>query len=168
MITLRKMTEKDLPFLLEIRNDYSTRKWLANDEVFTLEQCSEWFKNLKNDWYIIEYCIDISSNKGFWNTIISALNNLFGGIKVGYVRTSDETEEQIIIGCDIHPSYRGKGFATEALQQTIEMYKNKNIYLWVFLKNKIAIKLYYKLGFNFTGDFTRVREQMYMEMKLER
>ena len=40
---LRKLEERDLPFLLEIRNDITTRVNLENDSVFTLEDCIEWF-----------------------------------------------------------------------------------------------------------------------------
>ena len=54
MVTLRPLTKEDLPFLLEVRNDYSTRNNLENNSIFTLEQCQTWFDNLKSPWYIIE------------------------------------------------------------------------------------------------------------------
>lgn len=53
MVTLRLLTKEDLPFLLEIRNNYFTRKNLENNSIFTLKQCENWFNNLSSPWYII-------------------------------------------------------------------------------------------------------------------
>ena len=36
---LRKLTEDDLNFLIEVRNDESTRKFLENDSEFTSDEC---------------------------------------------------------------------------------------------------------------------------------
>ena len=38
-ITLLSLLESDLPFLIEVRNDESTRSQLENDSLFTLEEC---------------------------------------------------------------------------------------------------------------------------------
>ena len=54
MIKLRLLTKKDLLFLLEVRNDDSTRFYLEDDSVFNLEECKEWFKTLTSPWVIIE------------------------------------------------------------------------------------------------------------------
>ena len=51
---LRELTIWDLPFLLEVRNDETTRVNLENDSVFTLSECAEWFLDTKPKWYIIE------------------------------------------------------------------------------------------------------------------
>lgn len=143
MIKLRELEEKDLPFLLEVRNDKSTRRWLENNKKFTLKQCEKWFENLKSKWFIIED-----------NTV-----------KVGYVRTSDETDVSIYIGCDIHPDSRRKGYAWQALKMILDKYKDKNIFLWVFLNNAIANTLYLNLGFRITGREKVVRNQIYLEMQ---
>ena len=140
---LRKLEIEDLEFLLNVRNHPSTRVWLENKQEFTIEECREWFKNLKDDWFIIEVNF----------------------ISVGYIRTSNETEDGICVGCDIHPRFRRKGYATEAYKMIIEKYKNKSIYLWVF-KNNPAVKLYEKLGFKVTGESKLVRNMNYIKMEL--
>ena len=43
MIQLRPLIKSDLSFLLEVRNDSSTRNNLENDSIFTLAQCEQWF-----------------------------------------------------------------------------------------------------------------------------
>ena len=53
MIYLKSLTESDLPFLLEIRNDDSTRCNLENNSKFTLKESLEWFRQNKPKWYII-------------------------------------------------------------------------------------------------------------------
>ena len=143
MMQLREMTRNDLPFLLEVRNDKSTRRWLENNKKFTLKQCEKWFENLKSKWFIIED-----------NTV-----------KVGYVRTSDETDVSIYIGCDIHPDSRRRYYASQALKMILDKYNDKNIFLWVFLNNAIAYNLYMKLGFQITGREKVVRNQIYLEMQ---
>ena len=89
MIELRPLTESDLEFLLEVRNDSTTRNNLEDNSVFTLEQCKVWFLSTNPKWYIIQ-------NKG---------------INIGYFRTNGNE-----VGCDIHPNYRRKGFAKMSYQ----------------------------------------------------
>jgi hypothetical protein len=135
MVILKPLTKEDLPFLLEIRNDNSTRINLENDSLFTLEECEKWFGNLKSPWYIIE---------------INKLN-------VGYIRTNGDE-----IGCDIHPNYRRKGYAKIAYEIYL---KNKTYAsLWVFEDN-FAKQLYLKLGFKPTGDIKIIRERPYIKME---
>lgn len=134
MIELIEMNETHLSFLLEVRNDESTRYFLENDSTFTIEQCGEWFKTLKSPWYVIKV-----ENK-----------------LVGYFRTNG-TE----IGCDIHPNFRRMGFARKAYQ---EFLKDKNYStLWVFEDN-FAKKLYEELGFEFNGEFKVIRGRKYIKM----
>ena len=140
---LRELEIGDLEFLLNVRNHPSTRVWLENKREFTLDECREWFKKLEDKWYIIEV----------------------NSVPVGYIRTSNETDESICMGCDIHPQFRRKGYATEAYKQIIEKYKNKSIYLWVFKINP-AVKLYEKLGFKATGESKLIRNMNYIRMEL--
>jgi ribosomal protein S18 acetylase RimI-like enzyme len=136
MVTLRALTKEDLSFLLEVRNDESTRYYLENNSIFTLEQCENWFDNLKSPWYIIT------------NQHLKA---------VGYLRTNDDE-----VGCDIHPLHRKQGYAKAAYQEYL---KNKTYAsLWVF-KDNFAINLYYSLGFIPTGEIKHVRNKKYIRMK---
>jgi hypothetical protein len=138
MISLRKLTKNDLPFLLEVRNDKTTRTNLENDNIFTIDECISWFENLESDWYIIEKDTE----------------------KVGYLRTNSNE-----IGCDIHPKHRRKGYARLAYHEYL---KNKNsASLWVFEDN-FAKNLYESLGFLETGEYKIIRERKYVRMIYER
>lgn len=136
-MVLRRLEEKDLPFLLEVRNDLTTRINLENDSIFNLKQCTEWFHTTNPDWFIIE--VD--------NT------------PVGYFRTDRDT-----VGADIHPRYRRMGYARKAYEDYL---KGKNYAsLWVFADN-FAKNLYSELGFVENGNLKIVRDRKYIQMIYE-
>lgn len=135
---LREMGENDLEFMLSIRNLDSTRVNLGTDEVFSIEEATNWFRSLTSPWYII-YSEDV---------------------KVGYFRTDGE-----IIGCDIHPDHRRKGLARRAYEKYLS--DKTFAKLWVFEDN-FAKKLYEDLGFVETGKTTIVRNRKYLEMSWNR
>ena len=129
------LSDEYLPFLLEVRNCNSTRKFLENDSVFTIDECRNWFLTLESPWYII----------------------IVDDIPVGYIRTNEDE-----VGCDIHPSFRRRGYARMAY----ELYLKDKDYasLWVFESN-FAKNLYEKLGFIPTGDSKLVRGENYIKME---
>lgn len=136
---LRPLTKEDLPFLLEVRNQESTRYNLENDSIFFLEECESWFKNLKSPWYII---------------INEHLES------VGYLRTNGDE-----VGCDIHPLHRRQGYAKAAYQEYL---KDKSYAsLWVFEDN-FAKDLYTALGFIENGEQKSIRERKYIRMVYEK
>ena len=132
---LRPLTKEDLPFLLEVRNQESTRNNLENDSIFFLEECESWFKNLKSPWYII---------------INEHLES------VGYFRTNGDE-----VGCDIHPLHRKNGYARAAYNEYLK--DKKQASLWVFEDN-FAKDLYFSLGFVLTGNVKKVRKRNYIHM----
>ena len=135
MVDLRPLTENDLPFLLEVRNDESTRQFLEHDSKFTLKEALKWFRDGQPEWFIVEV-------------------NL---IPVGYIRTLDNE-----VGCDIHPDFRKKGYAKMAYELYLQ---DKNYAsLWVFEDN-FAVKLYKKLGFTSTENSKMVRKRNYIKME---
>lgn len=134
---LRELSVKDLPFLLEVRNDETTRVNLENDSVFTLAQCEEWFLGKKPKWYIIE----------------------IAGNGVGYIRTNGDE-----IGIDIHPHYRRKGYAREAYKLYLK--DKEYASLWVFVDN-FAKNLYTELGFVENGNTKIIRDREYIQMIYE-
>jgi len=135
MINLRPLTENDLPFLLEVRNDNSTRQFLENNSKFTLKQSLKWFRETQPKWYIIEV-------------------NRFS---VGYIRTNGDE-----VGCDIHPNFRKKGYAKIAYELYL---KDKDYAsLWVFEDN-FAKNLYEKLGFVTNGKSITIRDRNYIQME---
>ena len=131
---LRKLEERDLPFLLEVRNDETTRVNLENDSIFTLAQCEEWFLVSKPKWYIIE--VD--------------------NVRVGYIRTNGDE-----VGIDIHPDYRRKGYARDAYKLYLK--DKKYASLWVFIDN-FAKNLYTELGFVENDNFKIIRNRNYVQM----
>jgi RimJ/RimL family protein N-acetyltransferase len=134
MIELRPLTDSDLEFLLEIRNDDSTRNNLENNSIFTLEDCEKWFETLNYPWYIIK--ID--------------------EVSVGYIRTNG-----IEIGCDIHPNHRRNGYAREAYKLILKEMDIAS--LWVFDDNFAKI-LYESLGFVKSGESKKIRNRNYIQM----
>ncbi len=134
---LRQLCEDDLPFLLEVRNNESTRVNLENDSVFTLQECAEWFFKTNPNWYIIE------------------VNNE----RIGYIRTNGDE-----VGIDIHPKYRRNGYAREAYKLYL---KDKDYAsLWVFVDN-FAKNLYTELGFVENGNSKIIRGREYIQMVYE-
>lgn len=129
------LSENHLKFLLEVRNHESTRKFLENDSVFTIDECKKWFSKLQSPWYII----------------------VVDNIPVGYIRTNGNE-----IGCDIHPNHRKKGYAKLAYQKIMENMDYAT--LWVFEDN-FAIKLYESLGFKITGKNKTIRDRNYIHME---
>jgi hypothetical protein len=134
---LRKLEESDLPFLLEVRNDPTTRINLENDSVFTIESCTEWFSKTNPLWYIIK--VD--------------------GNNVGYIRTNGDE-----IGADIHPEHRRKGYAKEAYKLYLK--DREYASLWVFVDN-FAKNLYTELGFVENGNTKTIRDREYIQMVYE-
>jgi len=132
---LRKLTVDDLNFLIEVRNDESTRKFLENDSEFTSDECKSWFESNNPLWFIIEV----------------------NGESVGYIRTNGDE-----VGCDIHPNFRRKGYAKEAYKIYLS-YKNYAD-LWVFEDN-FAKKLYEDLGFLETSKTKLIRGKKYIHME---
>ena len=134
-VTLLSLLESDLPFLIEVRNNESTRSQLENDSLFTLEDCKEWFTKEQPEWLLI-----INHNL----------------TKVGYMRIDGDT-----IGIDIHPNFRRKGYARLAYQKYLENTDYAD--LWVFEDNH-AKKLYEELGFVETGENGLRRGRKYLKM----
>ena len=138
-VTLLSLLESDLPFLIEVRNDESTRSQLGNDSLFTLEECKEWFTKEQPKWLLI-----INHNLS----------------RVGYMRINGDT-----IGIDIHPNFRKKGYARLAYQKYLEDTDYAD--LWVFEDNH-AKKLYEELGFVETGEYETLRDRKYLKMIYEK
>lgn len=127
------MIESDLPFFLEVRNQ--STEFLHNDTKFNLEEATKWFREAKPKYTMIN----------------------LGSKAIGYFRTSEwaEDESSFYLGCDIHPNYRGYGFAQEAYKKIIDIFylsnKLKSIKLEVLSNNTRAKHIYCKLGFKEVG-----------------
>ena len=143
---LELMKEEDLGFVNYVRNNITTRSQLKNSELISFEATRQWFNNTNPRWLVIFDNDD----------------------KIGYMRTSHDTGQTICCGCDIHPDYRGKGFAKNAYKLLIDdFYSRGYILLWleVFRDNIVAYNLYKKLGFIEAGPAPRiVNDREYVTM----
>jgi RimJ/RimL family protein N-acetyltransferase len=124
---IRKMSINDIEFFNKVRNE--SVNFLHDNTKYSLEDNIKWFEKNKPRFFIVEV-----DNK-----------------PIGYFRTSNWVDHTLYIGMDIHPKYRGLGYAMPAYEIFIEKLKNKydikKIYLEVLTSNKRAINIYNKLNF---------------------
>lgn len=135
-ISIRKFNEKDIPNKIKWINDSENNKFLHYDLPLEHEKTLEWFIRNKDrqDRFdaVIEY-------EGIPVGIIGLLNIDFKNKKAEYYITLGEKQ------------YKGKGIAYKASIDIIkyafdELNLNK-IYLYTETENKVAQKLFDKLGF---------------------
>lgn len=132
-IVLRDLREDDLPALKEIR-DYSL-EFLDTQVSYSLEDTIKWFNS---DRYCPWYAIEMRDRL------------------VGYIRTSNvsEVNKSLYVGLDLHPNFRGHGYAFQAYQTFLDWLKVQGylqVYLKVQMRNYRAYNLYRKLEFNPVG-----------------
>ena len=116
------MDETDLPFFNEVRNE--CREMLHDTTEFSLNDTVLWFKKNKPNYFTI-----LLKNK-----------------RAGYFRTSI-VHGKYFVGMDLHKSQRGKGLAKMLYSEFFKTIKEKEVYLLVKKKNKIAHHLYKSLDF---------------------
>ena len=123
------LTEDDLPFLLEIRNE--CRDSLHDNREFILPECRAWFRETRPEFYLVRH----------------------DGKRIGYFRTSnrDAASRSIYVGADLHPDFRGLGLARPAYAAFFVVLRIEQgvsvVTLEVLSHNTVAYGLYLKLGF---------------------
>lgn len=131
------MTEKDLEFFNEVRND--VREYLHDNTEFTLEQTRRWFSEQSPLYYIAE-----SDAKS-----------------IGYFRTSEYNQPlgTIFVGADLHKDHRGKKHAYPMYCLFLDFLREEmninTFFLRVLKTNNRAISLYEKLGFSIVEEAER-------------
>jgi ribosomal-protein-alanine N-acetyltransferase len=127
-IMIREMRYDDLSQVKYIRDE--SLDFLDTQVSFSLEETQHWFNTRNPLWYVIEIRDRIA----------------------GYIRTSnyDNVNKNLYIGLDLHPNFRGHGYAFQSYQMFMDWLKMSG-YLTVLLKvqisNYVAYNLYRKLGF---------------------
>lgn len=149
-LTIIPLEEQYLESLRQLRNDPTTNHWLTHTFKINKSAQRKWFKKLQKDQtkqylsILMEKNIDILSMIPEW-------------VFVGIIRSDewDRLNGSVRVGCDIMEKYRGNGLGTEALSGFINYLFNERsmhrIWLLVARPNKIARKLYKKLGFKEEG-----------------
>ena len=138
-IDFRMMGEKDLKAFSEIRN--LSREWLHDTNEYSLKETTEWWHDNEEN----------GEGPCYW--VITYFGDVIGYFRVDIV---DEypmatTDDDIMIGADLHPTFRGKGIAKslypEFIRFLIRAFDFQNFYLRVKSHNIRAGKLYVSLGF---------------------
>ena len=126
MYKLVKASKKDIPRLIRYKKDiiYMYSKDLAEDE-----------RN-KIDEYVITSLNE--TFKDYYNIIID--DKIIGSVCIKELENAKLLDEIYL-----EKEFRNKGIGTDIIRKIIE--NNKNIYLWVYKKNKKAVLLYKRLGF---------------------
>jgi RimJ/RimL family protein N-acetyltransferase len=133
IISLSELRRIDLPFLLDVRN--RCRAMLHDDHEFSLREAEQWFDSTRPRFYLV--ALDCCP--------------------IGYFRTSnwDEVNRHVYVGCDLHESHRGKGYARVAYDVFMKYLFNNcginKVSLEVLSHNDRARKLYQQLGFVLEG-----------------
>tara|TARA_Y100001937_G_C7109546_1_gene326829 strand:- start:329 stop:1612 length:1284 start_codon:yes stop_codon:yes gene_type:complete len=152
-IHLKHLEVTDAEFVLDIRNDPSTRSFLHNNKTFTIDEYEKWYRKVRPSWFKI---------------VVETGAPSVRGIPVGYIRTDKDTGTSIEVGMDIHPAHRGYGYAKAAYLELFK-YLKKDGYstatLRVLRKNMVALKCYYELGFN-VDDETETDLGMSLDLSL--
>ncbi len=52
-ITIRPLTQEDLPFVAEVRHHSETLRWLHDGRVFSLEDVRQWYRRARPPWRLI-------------------------------------------------------------------------------------------------------------------
>jgi RimJ/RimL family protein N-acetyltransferase len=145
---------EDLEFFLEVRNN--VRHNLHNNSEFSINETQNWFRNSSEQKYVI-------------------CQTILGGKKIGYFRFNLIEEDNLQVGLDLHPLNQGKGLGTSLylclLNHWIIPKKIKKLSLRVLSCNKIAVKLYSKVGFKLISKAEIFRDKeiindYYMELEL--
>lgn len=140
-IKLRSLEIKDAPLMLEWMHDKEVTHYLKLDgDNATMESVVAFIKNAsQNTEKNLHYAI-VDENDTYLGTI--SLKNI------------DKEKSEAELAIVLHRNSMGKGAATRSIQLLINIalveLKLNKIYLNVLQENKRAVKLYKKLGFEYT------------------
>lgn len=137
MIFIRPALLEDAKDICNMRWDESTRLYLNDARMFSIEQCKEWLTNLPPSSE--RWC---AQNDGFFAGLIR-------------IDEIDEINNTCAVGLDLTPSVRGRGLSKLIYQKALQdLFNNRNmncVWLHVLTTNTIALNLYRGLGFKEEG-----------------
>lgn len=151
-ITTRLIWSEDLPMLMAHRNEPDTRGFLEHGDEVNMEQQERWFQTIVTkdvDVYRIAQC---------------------DGEDIGLIRVTwiNQHEKNACVGADVFSRWRGQGFGHRLFQKACEVAidqgATRELYLWVFLDNAKAVRIYEKAGFVKTNSSKELRGRQYVKM----
>ena len=149
MIIKEVQTNEELKKCNEFLNEIIKDEKIYNDNINTEKTINNYYENVYN--------------KGNNKLFIAVDNDIVCGyifIKITNPEENAEIyKESIIDALYVDKEYRNKGIATKLIEKAKEYSKEigaKKISISVIKDNEIALKLYYKLGFN---DFSFILKQ---------
>lgn len=151
-LNISLLERKDLEKARELHNEHSTLLHLHDATHVTEQRQENWFQSLGLSASSSRYALHCKSNGEF----------------VGIFRSDrlDLKNGSVMIGLDITPSQRGKGFSKEIYRWFLNYYfhhiRLHRVYLEVLDCNTIAKTLYKQIGFVEEGVF---REAVYRDGK---
>lgn len=137
-ITVRKLRESDIDLKIKWINNEKNNQYLHYELPLEKNKTIEWFNKIKENHYRYDGIIE------------------FSGIAVGLIGllsiTNKKAEYYILLG---EEEYKRKGIAKKAslelLNKAFFDYQVEYVYLYTECENKIAQKLFEKLGFKIEG-----------------
>jgi L-phenylalanine/L-methionine N-acetyltransferase len=133
----RKATQNDLQFVYDLYMHPQVNPHLLYENM-DLEQFSPIYEDLLND--DVKYIFEENGTPAGMFKLICLKHRCSHIAYIG--------------GLAIHPDFAGKGFGVKMMQEIIELAKENNLLrleLSVGLENKVAQKLYQKVGFEKEG-----------------
>jgi len=135
-LTYRFATENDVLLFYQWFNDYEVRKNSYSGNPISLDQHSKWFKEKINDKNVFLLLFLDYSNENY---------------PVGQVRI-ERIGQEAIISISIDAEYRGKGLATDLLNDAclcyFDKYPKDKIIAYIKKDNKASIRAFCKASFD--------------------
>lgn len=145
MISIKKVTTKDSPFILSWRNNNFSRKYSRNQKLIKKNDHDIWFKN------------EINNKK---NILLIAYNEKN---RIGFIRYNFIASQQYEISINLNPKYRNKKLGKIFIHKS-EKFLKKNclVIASVNKRNTISNKFFSKVGY--TKILERNRENIYYKI----
>ena len=150
-VGFRPIEESDLEKIRILRNDPSTWEMLGGIDHVTPDQQLSWYRGLqgaKDRAYYTAFINTVDPYDGLWSV---------EGDFLGVIRQTeiDLQNRSCLIGLDIDPKMRGKGWGTKlyaALLKWLFEYRGfHRVVLLVLDTNEVGKKLYFSAGFKLEG-----------------
>lgn len=150
---LRKLEEKDIPFMLEWMHDAEVNSAFRYPFAESTEESARKF-------------VESSFNEKYQHfAIINEADEYFGTVSLKNISMENKSAEYAIV---LRKAAQGKGYARQATKEIVsyafQNLKLHKIYLNVFDRNEKAKRFYEKCGFSYEGTF---QDALYLNGRYE-